>query len=212
MAWNGNMNSKDFVFKMKEILMSLYVAGKDPGKRKKTWKNGGSVSHSVMYDSLQPMDCSPQGFSVHGILQARILEWVAIPFSRRSPWPRDQAQVPCIAGRFVIIWATREASIHGVAESNTAEWLTQESRYLYWHNSLYLGQLIGCWYKKYHIFSNVKEIFERKGEGGRKRKRKGGGLKTEMNKCLIRDFPGSPEVKTALFHCRGHRFNPRWGN
>ena len=54
MAWNGNMNSKDFVFKMKEILMSLYVAGKDPGKRKKTWKNGGSVSHSVMYDSLQP--------------------------------------------------------------------------------------------------------------------------------------------------------------
>ena len=121
-----------------------------------------------------PMDCSPQGFSVHGILQARILEWVAIPFSRRSPWPRDQAQVPCIAGRFVIVWATREASIHGVAESNTAEWLTQESRYLYWHNSLYLGQLIGCWYKKYHIFSNVKEIFERKGEGGRKRGRGGG--------------------------------------
>ena len=37
-----------------------------------------------------PMDCSPPGFSVHGILQARILEWVAIPFSRRSSWSRDQ--------------------------------------------------------------------------------------------------------------------------
>ena len=40
----------------------------------------------TLYD---PMDCSPPGSSVHGILQARILEWVAIPFSRRSPQPRD---------------------------------------------------------------------------------------------------------------------------
>ena len=37
-----------------------------------------------------PMDCGPSGSSVHGILQARILEWVAIPFSRRSSQPRDQ--------------------------------------------------------------------------------------------------------------------------
>ena len=45
-----------------------------------------------------PMDCSPQGFSVYGILQARILEWVAIPFSSGSSWPRDRSQVPHIAG------------------------------------------------------------------------------------------------------------------
>ena len=44
-----------------------------------------------------------------GVLQARILEWVAIPFSRRSSQPRHRTQVPCIAGRFSIIWATREA-------------------------------------------------------------------------------------------------------
>ena len=44
-----------------------------------------------------------------GILQARILEWVAIPSSRRSSPPRDQTQVSCIAGRFFTIWATREA-------------------------------------------------------------------------------------------------------
>ena len=54
------------------------------------------------------MDYSPPGSSVHGILQARILEWVAIPFSRGSSWPRDQIWVFCIAGRLFTIWVTRE--------------------------------------------------------------------------------------------------------
>ena len=49
------------------------------------------------------------GSSVHGILQARILEWVAIPFSRGSSWSRDQTWVSCIAGRFLTVRATREA-------------------------------------------------------------------------------------------------------
>ena len=44
-----------------------------------------------------------------GILQARILEWVAIPFSKGSSWPRDQTWVSCIAGRFFTVWAIREA-------------------------------------------------------------------------------------------------------
>ena len=56
-----------------------------------------------------PMDCSPPGSSAHGILQARILEWVAIPFSRGSSRPRDQTQVSCIAGIFFTDGATREA-------------------------------------------------------------------------------------------------------
>ena len=56
-----------------------------------------------------PMDCSLPGLSVHGILQARILEWVAISFSRRSFWPRDSIWVSCIVDRFFTIWATREA-------------------------------------------------------------------------------------------------------
>ena len=55
-----------------------------------------------------PMDYSLLGSSVHGILQARILEWVAIPFSRRSSWPKDQTQVSCIAGKFFTIWDIRE--------------------------------------------------------------------------------------------------------
>ena len=54
-----------------------------------------------------PMDCSLPGFSVRGILQARILEWVTISFSRGSSQPRDQTRVSCTAGRFFTDWATR---------------------------------------------------------------------------------------------------------
>ena len=50
-----------------------------------------------------PMDCSPPGSSVHGILQARILEWVAFPFSKGFSQPRDQTQVSCIGGRLFTI-------------------------------------------------------------------------------------------------------------
>ena len=56
-----------------------------------------------------PMDCSLQGSSVHGILQARILEWVAILFFRGFSKPRDQMQVSCIINGFFTIWAVREA-------------------------------------------------------------------------------------------------------
>ena len=55
-----------------------------------------------------PTDCSPPGSSVPGILQVRILEWVAIPFSRRSFEPRNRIWVSCIAGRFFIIRAIRK--------------------------------------------------------------------------------------------------------
>ena len=63
-----------------------------------------SESHSVVSSCLQFMD-----YTVHGILQARILALVAFPFSRGSSQPRDQTQVSCIAGRFFTSWATREA-------------------------------------------------------------------------------------------------------
>ena len=55
-----------------------------------------------------PVDCSPQGYSVHGILQERILEWIAISFSRGSSRPRDRTQVSCIASRRFNLWATSE--------------------------------------------------------------------------------------------------------
>ena len=52
---------------------------------------------SVVSDSVTPMDCSPPGSSVHGILQAGMLEWVAISSSKGSSWPRDQTCVCCIS-------------------------------------------------------------------------------------------------------------------
>ena len=55
-----------------------------------------------------PMDCSPPGSSVHRILQARVLEWVAISFSRGSSQPRARTQVSCITGRCFNLCATRE--------------------------------------------------------------------------------------------------------
>ena len=57
-----------------------------------------------LYPTLcYPMDYSLPGSSVHGILQARILEWAAIPFSKGSSWPRDRTQVYCTASRFFTI-------------------------------------------------------------------------------------------------------------
>ena len=58
-----------------------------------------------------PMDCIPPGSSLHGIFQARIVEWVVIPISRRSSPSRDQTWVSCIAGRFFTVWAIREAPL-----------------------------------------------------------------------------------------------------
>ena len=58
-----------------------------------------------------PMDCSPPGSFVHEISQARILEWVAIPFSRGSSQPRYRIRVSRVTGRFFTIWATREGPL-----------------------------------------------------------------------------------------------------
>ena len=67
------------------------------------------VSHSIVSNSLWPHGLySPLGASVHGILQGRILEWVAMPFSRGSSRPRDWTQLSRIAGRLFTYWATKE--------------------------------------------------------------------------------------------------------
>ena len=69
-------------------------------KMKVKWK---SLSHVTL--------CNPMNYMVHGILQARTLDWVAFPFSRGSSQPRNRTQVSCIAGRFFTSWATRKALI-----------------------------------------------------------------------------------------------------
>ena len=66
--------------------------------------------HALLCPNLcDPMDCSPPVSSVHGILQARMLEWVVISFSRGSSQPRDWTHVSCIAGKFFTAWAVGEA-------------------------------------------------------------------------------------------------------
>ena len=69
----------------------------------------------VVSSSLWPRDCSPPGSSVHGILQAGILEWVAISFSRRSPQPKDRTRVSwvfCTVWQILYHWVTWEAQGH----------------------------------------------------------------------------------------------------
>ena len=61
--------------------------------------------------SATPMACTLSDFSVHGIFQARVLEWVAISFSRRSSRPREWTQVSRVVGRCFTVWATREVQI-----------------------------------------------------------------------------------------------------
>ena len=66
----------------------------------------GAQSLQLCPALCNPMDYSPPGSSVHGILQGRMLEWVARPSSRGSSWPRDRTCVSCIAGGFFTHWAT----------------------------------------------------------------------------------------------------------
>ena len=72
----------------------------------------GNMKVKIKVTQLCPIFCDPMDYTVHGILQARILEWVAVPFSRGSSQPRDWIQVSFIAGGFFTSWATGEAYLN----------------------------------------------------------------------------------------------------
>ena len=91
-------------------------------------------SHQTL---CHPMDSSTSGSSVHGILQVRILEWVAIPFSRGSSQPRNWTGVSYIAGGYFPAWATREAPL--VTNSSTSFSLTLSF-------TVYKFQVKPCWW------------------------------------------------------------------
>ena len=80
------------------------------------WESESEVIQSgpILCD---PMDCSLPGSPIHWIFQARVLEWVAISFSRGSSWPRDWTPVSCIVGRCFTIWATSIVMIFTGASS-----------------------------------------------------------------------------------------------
>ena len=103
-----------------------------------TWIISNDIYYAVLclvsrwYPTLwDPMVCSSPGSSVHGILQARILQWIAMPSSRGSSQPRDQIQVSPIAGGFFTVWATREAQNTGEGGPSLLQgiFLTQESNW-----------------------------------------------------------------------------------
>ena len=80
-----------------------------------------------------PVDCSPPGSSVHGVLQARILEWVAISFSRGSSRPRNRTHVSRIAGRCFNLWATRDLmALIWMRVLKTGTWYFDLSDWNFW--------------------------------------------------------------------------------
>ena len=92
-----------------------YCAYRDErhGEGRESWKD---IWGQIIYDIVKvaqpcPTLCDPMDYTVHGVLQARILEWVAFPFSRGSSQPRDQTQVSHTAGRFLTNWAIRKVQI-----------------------------------------------------------------------------------------------------
>ena len=88
------------------------ITGWDGGraKDKSSYVNRTTYSSSFFKVAQScPTLCDPMDHTVHGILQARILEWVVSPFSRGSSQPRNWTQVPCIAGRLFSSWAAGEA-------------------------------------------------------------------------------------------------------
>ena len=88
------------------IIMAL-IPWKDELLKVWKWKR----CRSTVSDSLWPRGLQPSRL-LYGILQARILEWVAMPFSSGSSWPRDRSWVSFTTGRFFTIWAAREAELH----------------------------------------------------------------------------------------------------
>ena len=84
--------------------------------------------------------CVPMDYTIHGILQARILEWVAFPFSRGSSWPRDRTQVSHIAGRFFTSWAT-SGEENSVEVNSTAQVTNKDGSTKWWDASI-LGDCV----------------------------------------------------------------------
>ena len=90
----------------------------------------------------EPMDYSLPDSSVHGISQIRILEWLAILFSRRSSWPRDWTWISHTAGRFLTIWAIREVLLHSNAHHTNRKKLKFTS--MFQTSSEALNHILSC--------------------------------------------------------------------
>ena len=119
-AWKWKMKVKSLsrVWLFTTPWTTAYQAPPSMGFSRQEYWSGLPLPSPLVAQSCptlcDPVECSPQSTSVHGIIQARILEWVAMPSSSGSFQPRDQTQVSHIAGRVFTIWAPRKPTITGV--------------------------------------------------------------------------------------------------
>ena len=135
---------------LKSLPRNIDSCGRKEGRK---WKKGRK---EVKVAQSCPTLCNPMDYTVHGILQARILEWVAFPFYRGSSQPRDQTQVSCMAGGLFTSWAKREAQIAVELAHKTTGMLMGRVRLIHWFFlSLY----------KHHI----SELLQTSDEGPRSR-------------------------------------------
>ena len=107
-SWSADCTTLPGVQVMASLSVSKIIPRKEeePIGQMKSEESEVTQSCPILCD---PMDCRLPGFSIHGIFQARILEWVAISFSRGSSQPRNKTWVSWIAGRCLTLWATRQA-------------------------------------------------------------------------------------------------------
>ena len=102
-----------------------YTKKKKKKERKKEKKRKLQASEVRVTQSCLPL-CDPMDYTVHRILQARILEWVAFPFCRGSSQPRDQTQISHIAVVFFTSWATREEQLNStIHKKNHTPWSSE---------------------------------------------------------------------------------------
>ena len=108
------------------------------------------IKHTEGYDQVKVKVtqssltlCDPMNYTVHRILQARILEWVGFPFFRGSSQPRDQTQISYVAGGFFTSWATGKPKNTGVGSLSLLQWIfsTQESSWGLLHCRQIINQL-----------------------------------------------------------------------
>ena len=124
------MTLRPFLSEAKLTEIANFIGRKINGPPVTKWKVKVKVAQSCL--TL----CDPMVYTVHGILHARILEWVAFPFSRASSWPRNRTGVSCITGRFFTSWATREA----LQSQFLPNWLLHISRWTHYRLRYTLNQ------------------------------------------------------------------------
>ena len=139
-----------------------------------------------------PMDCSPPGFSIHGILQTGVLEWVAMPSSRDLPRPRDRT--PCLL--CLLHWQAGSLPLgHLGIPKRKPNAVNTGGGSPHAKCKPDFGRVQRCSQQLQVSWGSQTEC----------------GIR-QTQKCLWWDFPGGPVVKSLLFHYRRHRFHPWSGN